>query len=606
MIAVTPMTIQFVHDTLAQRVVLANGQAAAQVRAELERLDARAAMVIGTHRTGALLDELAPSTALRWTEVTQHVPVELAERARVAADAASVDAVVAVGGGSAIGLAKAIALSRPVPVIAVPTTYAGSEATDVWGLTDGDGKRTGSDARVLPTTVIYDPELVVAMPRELAVASGLNAVAHCVDSLWAPRADPINAALATEGLTALHDGLRALVDRPDDLDGRARTQYGCYLAAVAFASAGSAMHHKICHVLGGSFDLPHAATHAVVLPYVLAWNSAAAPEASRRIAAALGAEDPNEGLARLRTVLEAPTALRDIGLEESDIPRAAAIALAAIPPSNPRPVSEAELTRLLHAAWAGRPRDCSDQGGLRMSDIDDDQSAREAALTDTVLASFDGTANPRLHELIVALTTHLHRFAREVRLTEAEWAAAIEFLTGTGHITDDKRQEFILLSDVLGLSMQTITINHPVHDTITESTVLGPFFVDGAPEIENGGDLAFGAAGEPCWVEGTVRDEHGTPVAGARLGRVGGRRRRVLRRPVRRRSARRPRPPVHRGRRQLPVLGPDPDPVPDPGRRPGGAPAGRDRAIADAGAAPALHGGRRGPAHADHPHLRGR
>ena len=152
-----------------------------------------------------------------------------------------------------------------------------------------------------------------------------------------------------------------------------------------------------------------------------------------------------------------------------------------------------------------------------MTDTDTDQTAREVALTDTVLASFDGTPDPRTRKLVVALTRHLHAFAREVRLTEAEWSVAIDFLTAAGHITDDKRQEFILLSDVLGLSMQTITINHPVHDTITESTVLGPFFVDGAPRIDNGGDLAFGAAGEPCWVEGTVRDEHGHPLPGARL-----------------------------------------------------------------------------------------
>jgi hydroxyquinol 1,2-dioxygenase len=145
------------------------------------------------------------------------------------------------------------------------------------------------------------------------------------------------------------------------------------------------------------------------------------------------------------------------------------------------------------------------------------QTAREDALTATVLASFDATPDARLHEVITALTTHLHAFAREVRLTEAEWSAAIEFLTAAGHITDDKRQEFILLSDVLGLSMQTITINHPVDDVITESTVLGPFFVAGAPEIANGGDLAFDAAGEPCWVEGTVRGQDGTPLGGARL-----------------------------------------------------------------------------------------
>jgi hydroxyquinol 1,2-dioxygenase len=152
-----------------------------------------------------------------------------------------------------------------------------------------------------------------------------------------------------------------------------------------------------------------------------------------------------------------------------------------------------------------------------MSESDDAQSAREVSLMDTVLASFERTPDARVHELVTSLTGHLHAFAREVRLTEAEWAAAIDFLTAVGRITDDRRQEFILLSDVLGLSMQTITVNHPVDEVVTESTVLGPFFVADAPEIANGDDLAFGAPGEPCWVEGTVRDKHGTPLAGARL-----------------------------------------------------------------------------------------
>ena len=349
------MSTDFAHDTLAQRVVLAEGQAVERVEDELVRLDATAVMVIGEQRSRALLDALASRTKLLWTEVTQHVPVELAERARSAAAGSGIDAIVAIGGGSAIGLAKAVALERAAPIIAVPTTYAGSEATNVWGLTDADGKRTGVDARVLPTTVVYDPELVISMPPDLAVASGLNAVAHCVDSLWAPRADPINAALATEGLSALRDGLLGLVDRPDDLEARARSQYGCYLAAVAFASAGSAMHHKICHVLGGAFNLPHAATHAIVLPYVLAWNCTAAPDASRRIAAALDSDNPNDGLAQLRSNLDAPTALRDIGLREQDLASAAASVLPAIPASNPRAVTEADLTRLLCAAWAGEP-----------------------------------------------------------------------------------------------------------------------------------------------------------------------------------------------------------------------------------------------------------
>ena len=141
----------------------------------------------------------------------------------------------------------------------------------------------------------------------------------------------------------------------------------------------------------------------------------------------------------------------------------------------------------------------------------------EQELTEAVVASFAGTPDERLRTLMTALTRHLHAFAREVRLTEPEWAAAIGFLTDAGHITDDRRQEFILLSDVLGLSMQTITINHAAEGGVTESTVLGPFFVAGSPEIEPGGDIASGAPGEPCWVEGSVRGVDGKPVPGALL-----------------------------------------------------------------------------------------
>jgi maleylacetate reductase len=307
--------------------------------------------VIGGRRQAPVLDALADRTALRWTEVVQHVPEALAERAAAAAAGAGVDVVVAIGGGSAIGLAKAIALRLPVRIVAVPTTYAGSEATDVWGLTGPDGKRTGSDERVLPETVVYDPELVASLPPELAAASGLNAVAHCVDTFWGPRTDPIDEALAAEGLRALNDGLRSR--NPE------RTQYGCYLAAVAFASAGSGLHHRICHVLGGRFDLPHAATHAIVLPYVLAYNAVAAPDAAARIAAALGSIDALSGVQDLRARLDAPRALRDVGLRQDDLPVAVEAVLPAVPPSNPRPVDAAALTRLLRAAWAG-----DDPGGL--------------------------------------------------------------------------------------------------------------------------------------------------------------------------------------------------------------------------------------------------
>jgi alcohol dehydrogenase class IV len=339
--------VRFAHRTVGQRVVLDPGGALARIRAELDRLDPRAVMVIGTERHAALLDALTDRTALRWTEVVQHVPEQLAERATGAAAGAGVDVVVAVGGGSAIGLAKAIALHRPVRIVAVPTTYAGSEATNVWGLTGPGGKRTGSADRVLPDVVVYDPDLLASMPPVLAAASGLNAVAHCVDALWGPTADPIDGALAMEGLRALNDGLHA--------GNHARTQYGCYLAAVAFASAGSGLHHRICHVLGGRFDLPHAATHAIVLPYVVAFNAPAAPDAASRIAAALGSIDALTGLLDLREELDAPRALREIGLRAEDLPEAVEAVLPAVPATNPRPVDAAALTRLLRAAWAGDP-----------------------------------------------------------------------------------------------------------------------------------------------------------------------------------------------------------------------------------------------------------
>ena len=282
-----------------------------------------------------------------------HVPVEVADRAREAAAQHNVDALVSVGGGSTTGLAKAIALTTGLPIVAVPTTYAGSEATPVWGLTEGNRKTTGTDPRVLPKVIVYDAALTITLPVPMSVASGLNALAHCVDAMWAPNADPINAAFAAEGIRALTGGLPKVVADPFDLDGREHALYAAYLSAVAFASAGSGLHHKICHVLGGKYNLPHAQTHATVLPYVLAFNGPAAPDAERRIAAAFGSNRAIDGLEDLRRELDAPRALRDYGFAEDSIAEAAEAILPAVPPSNPRPVTVADLERLLRAAWSG-------------------------------------------------------------------------------------------------------------------------------------------------------------------------------------------------------------------------------------------------------------
>ena len=354
------MSLSFDHVTLGQRVLFGTGRAAENLAAEVARLGSRKVMVIAGAFEAPIAEEITAGigVALTYDDVAPHVPVAKSEKARAAAAEHGIDLLVCVGGGSTTGLAKAIAMTTGLPIIAVPTTYAGSEATNVWGLTEASRKTTGVDDRVLPVTVIYDAALTMSLPVDLSVASGLNALAHCVDSMWGPRADPINAALAAEGIRALASGLPLITADPQDPAGREQALYGAYLAAVAFASAGSGMHPKICHVLGGAYNMPHAQTHATVLPYVLAFNAPHAPEAAARIAAAFGAPGAGPaaavaGLNALRAGLNAPVALKDHGLAEENIPEAVQLILPAIPASNPRPVTAENLEELLRAAWAG-------------------------------------------------------------------------------------------------------------------------------------------------------------------------------------------------------------------------------------------------------------
>jgi maleylacetate reductase len=352
--------MQFTHETLPQRIVFATADAAAAVKAEVDALGGTRVMLIASDREASLADPIASQVpvVLRYDEVVMHVPVEVAERARAAAAEAEVDLLISVGGGSTTGLAKAIALTSGLPIIAVPTTYAGSEATNVWGLTEGETKTTGVDPKVLPASIVYDASLLVSLPADLVVASGLNAMAHCIDAMWGPRVDPIDQALAQEGIRGLAEGLTRISQTTAgeaSIEGIEQTLYGAYLAAGAFSSAGSGMHHKICHVLGGMFNLPHAQTHAVVLPYVLAFNAPNAPEAEARIATAFGTPTAVEGLATLRARLDAPRALKDYGMPEDGIAKAVPAIRAAIPANNPTPVTDENLTALLRAAWSGAP-----------------------------------------------------------------------------------------------------------------------------------------------------------------------------------------------------------------------------------------------------------
>ncbi|ANE03729.1 maleylacetate reductase [Corynebacterium crudilactis] len=349
------MSLKFSHETLGQRVLFGTKQASQYLIAEIMRLEAQNVMVIASNSGLFSAQEIAADIDVKvWhSNVKMHVPMETAIEARAIAVDNDIDVIVSVGGGSAVGLAKAIALTTSIPIIAIPTTYAGSEATNVWGITESARKTTGVDNKVVPTTVIYDSSLTMSLPVEMSVASGLNGMAHCIDSLWAPHADPINALMAAEGIRALSAGLPKIVADPQDISGRDEVLYGAYFAAVSFASAGSGLHHKICHVLGGTFNLPHAQTHATVLPYVLAFNAPFAPDAEQRTAAAFGTDTALEGLQKLRAQVGAPQRLSDYGFTEEGIPEAVSIILEKLPAHNPREITEENLTALLVAALNG-------------------------------------------------------------------------------------------------------------------------------------------------------------------------------------------------------------------------------------------------------------
>jgi maleylacetate reductase len=276
-----------------------------------------------------------------------HVPVEVAARAREAAAELGADGCVAAGGGSTIGLGKAIALEHGLPVVAVPTTYAGSEMTPIWGLTENGRKRTGRDPAVLPRSVVYDPELTLTLPVALSVTSGFNAMAHAVEGLYAPDASPIISLMAREGAQALIEALPNVAARPTDLAARTRAQYGAWLCGAVLGATTMSLHHKLCHVLGGTFDLPHAEVHTVVLPHVVAFNATAALV----LGAVLG-PDPGGALWDLATKLGAPRSLAELGMPESGVAEVVRQAVAS-PYANPRPVTADDLTRLVEAARRG-------------------------------------------------------------------------------------------------------------------------------------------------------------------------------------------------------------------------------------------------------------
>ena len=352
------MIAPFTYQALPMRVVFGGGSLA-QLPQEVAALGLKRVLVLcspGQEETGrqvaASLGEHAVGVL---AEARMHVPVEVATRARDLARELGADGCVTVGGGSAVGLGKAIALEHGLPVIAVPTTYAGSEMTPIWGLTEAGQKRTGRDERVLPRSVVYDPELTLTLPAQISVTSGMNAIAHAVEGLYAPDATPIVSLMAQEGVRALVAALPRLVADGSDLDARGEAQYGAWLCGAVLAATTMSLHHKLCHTLGGTLDLPHAQTHTVVLPHALAYNQGATPGAVAALSQALGgAQDPARELWELAGRLDAPRSLAELGMAEGEVPRIVELAVAN-PYANPRPITREGVGELLRAAWAGDP-----------------------------------------------------------------------------------------------------------------------------------------------------------------------------------------------------------------------------------------------------------
>jgi len=347
--------LSFVYEILPSRVIFGAG-CVEKLPDEIRRLGAGKALVLSTpeqRQSGAeMLERLGSSGVGVFDRAVMHVPIETAQAAREEAHRLGADCCVAVGGGSTTGLAKAIALVSTLPILAVPTTYAGSEMTPIWGITEGGRKTTGRDPRVMPKTVLYDPCLTITMPTMLSATSGLNSIAHCVEALYAKEANPIISMLAEEGIREFAASLPAIVRDPGNLQARSRALYAAWLGGISLGSVGMALHHKLCHTLGGTYNLPHAETHTVVLPHAVAYNAWAAPDAIDRISRALGG--PAAGaLFDLAASLGAPASLAELGMKEGDLDEAAAIAVQN-PYYNPRPITREGIRALLQDAFEGR------------------------------------------------------------------------------------------------------------------------------------------------------------------------------------------------------------------------------------------------------------
>ena len=344
----------FIYTALPVRVIFGSGTTS-QVSDEITALGCSCALVLATPERSADAVRFAGELGIPasvFSGAAMHTPVEVTNKAMEVVKQSGADCIVALGGGSTIGLGKAIALRTDLPQIAVPTTYAGSEATPILGETENGLKTTQRSMKVLPEVIIYDVALTLTLPLSISVTSGINAIAHAAEALYAKDKNPIISMLAERGIAALARSLPRIAEDTRDLEARSDALFGAWACGTCLGAVGMALHHKLCHTLGGSFDLPHAATHTVILPHALAYNAAAAPDAMARIADAIGMEDAANGMYLLAQSLGAPSSLRELGMLPDDLPRAIDIACSA-PYWNPRAIEREALSDLLHAAFYG-------------------------------------------------------------------------------------------------------------------------------------------------------------------------------------------------------------------------------------------------------------
>jgi maleylacetate reductase len=335
------------------RVIFGAGKLASLGEAVKDLGGARAFVLSspGQKKLAALaVGHLGATAVGQFNGAVMHTPVMVTETALQELGRLEADCIVAVGGGSTIGLAKALALRTDLPQVVVPTTYAGSEMTDILGETSDGAKTTQRSPRILPETVIYDVELTLGLPPLVSATSGMNAIAHAVEALYAADTNPAIAAMAAEGITSLARSLPLIMLDQGDVPGREDALAGAWLCGICLANTAMALHHKICHVLGGTFGLPHAETHTVMLPHTVAYNAGAAPAAMTVIADALGADDAVQGLKALKHGLVGDMSLASLGLPREALETAARAAIAN-PYANPRAIAYEPILAMLRDAY---------------------------------------------------------------------------------------------------------------------------------------------------------------------------------------------------------------------------------------------------------------